>query len=29
VAAFIYFVFDRGLKVPFPPGAISVWLGAG
>ena len=28
-AAFVYFVFDRGLKVPFPPGAITTWLGAG
>jgi TctA family transporter len=29
VAAFIYFIFERGLRVPFPPGAIFSWLGAG
>jgi putative tricarboxylic transport membrane protein len=29
VAAFVYFVFDLGLKVPFPPGAIAVWFGGG
>jgi putative tricarboxylic transport membrane protein len=29
VAAFVYFVFERGLKVPFPPGALFGWLGAG
>jgi hypothetical protein len=29
VAAFVYFLFERVLHVPFPPGAISVWLGAG
>ena len=28
VAAFVYFVFDRGLKVPFPPGEIFTWFGA-
>jgi putative tricarboxylic transport membrane protein len=27
VAAFVYFVFERGLKVPFPPGAIMAWFG--
>jgi hypothetical protein len=27
VAAFIYFVFERGLNVPFPPGQLFVWLG--
>jgi TctA family transporter len=26
-AAFVYFVFERGLRVPFPPGQILVWLG--
>jgi hypothetical protein len=26
-AAFIYFVFERGLNVPFPPGQLFVWLG--
>jgi hypothetical protein len=26
-AAFVYFVFERGLRVPFPPGQIFVWLG--
>ena len=26
-AAFVYFVFDRGLRVPLPPGQIFVWLG--
>jgi putative tricarboxylic transport membrane protein len=29
VAAFVYFVFERGLKVPFPPGELFAWLGAG
>jgi TctA family transporter len=29
VAAFIYFVFERGLKVPFPPGQLFAWFGAG
>jgi putative tricarboxylic transport membrane protein len=29
VAAFVYFVFERGLNVPFPPGAIMAWFGAG
>jgi TctA family transporter len=29
VAAFVYFVFERGLKVPFPPGAIAAWFGGG
>jgi TctA family transporter len=27
VAAFVYFVFERGLKVPFPPGQVFTWLG--
>jgi putative tricarboxylic transport membrane protein len=26
-AAFVYFVFERGLRVPFPPGQLLVWLG--
>jgi len=26
-AAFVYFVFERGLRVPFPPGELFVWLG--
>lgn len=26
-AAFIYFVFERGLRVPFPPGQVFTWLG--
>jgi TctA family transporter len=26
-AAFVYFVFERGLRVPFPPGQVLVWLG--
>ena len=25
--AFVYFVFDRGLRVPFPPGQLFVWAG--
>ena len=29
VAAFVYFVFDLGLKVPFPPGQLFAWFGAG
>jgi putative tricarboxylic transport membrane protein len=29
VAAAVYFVFERGLKVPFPPGQIFAWFGAG
>src|SRR5262245_4388890 len=29
VAAFGYLVFERGLKVPFPPGAIVAWFGGG
>ena len=29
VAALIYFVFERGLNVPFPPGAITAWFGGG
>ncbi len=29
VAAFIYLVFERGLKVPFPPGQLFSWFGAG
>ena len=29
VAAFVYFVFERGLKVPFPPGQLFAWFGAG
>jgi putative tricarboxylic transport membrane protein len=28
VAAFIYFVFERGLRVPFPPGQLFAWFGA-
>jgi TctA family transporter len=28
VAAFVYFVFERGLKVPFPPGQLFAWFGA-
>ena len=27
VAAFVYFVFERGLRVPFPPGQVFAWLG--
>ena len=27
VAAFIYGVFERGLRVPFPPGQLFAWLG--
>jgi hypothetical protein len=27
VAAFIYGVFERGLRVPFPPGQVFTWLG--
>ncbi len=27
VAAFIYGVFERELRVPFPPGELFVWLG--
>jgi len=26
-AAFVYFVFERGLRVPFPPGQVFTWLG--
>ena len=26
-AAFVYFVFERGLRVPFPPGQLFTWLG--
>jgi hypothetical protein len=26
-AAFVYFVFERALNVPFPPGELFVWLG--
>jgi TctA family transporter len=26
-AAFVYFVFERALNVPFPPGELLVWLG--
>ena len=26
VAAFVYFVFERGLRVPFPPGQLFIWL---
>ncbi|HSC97065.1 MAG TPA: tripartite tricarboxylate transporter permease [Burkholderiales bacterium] len=26
-AAFVYFVFQRALNVPFPPGELFVWLG--
>jgi TctA family transporter len=26
-AAFVYFVFQRALNVPFPPGELLVWLG--
>jgi putative tricarboxylic transport membrane protein len=29
VAAFVYFVFERGLKVPFPPGQLFAWFAAG
>jgi TctA family transporter len=29
VAAFVYFVFERGLRVPFPPGQLFAWFGAG
>jgi TctA family transporter len=29
VAAFVYLVFERGLKVPFPTGQIFGWFGAG
>ncbi|MGH8700352.1 MAG: tripartite tricarboxylate transporter permease, partial [Burkholderiales bacterium] len=25
--AFVYFVFERGLRVPFPPGQLFVWAG--
>ena len=28
VAAFVYFVFERGLKVPCPPGQLFAWFGA-
>lgn len=27
VAAFIYGVFERGLRVPFPPGQLFTWVG--
>ena len=27
VAAFIYAVFERGLRVPFPPGQLFAWFG--
>jgi TctA family transporter len=26
-AAFVYLVFEQGLRVPFPPGQLLVWLG--
>jgi TctA family transporter len=26
-AAFVYFVFERALNVPFPPGQLFLWLG--
>jgi hypothetical protein len=25
--AFVNLVFERGLRVPFPPGQLFVWLG--
>ena len=27
--AFVWGVFEKGLRVPFPPGLVFVWLGYG